>query len=255
MRDKVSMDRWVLTAVLVAIFGIAQFVYCVPTAMSKYPGGSLPKRDSIGYQWGLNFLSDLGRTHSISGQDNSTSAAFFNRSIIVLGICLCIFFALLGYGCEEWVWTIPASQVLGFLSALGLIGIGLTPLDLALNSHYQFLALWLLPMPLLAIVLTIENLSQPILGLAYGLMAGCISIGLVMYASAGTVRGYVVMQKIVVGIAMVWFMMICVRVSFSAIVIVSARGQSLAEAAEKYERRLMKGHRVKKSRNRNDHQN
>jgi hypothetical protein len=70
------------------------------------------------------------------------------------------------------------------------IGLGLTPLDLAINSHNDFLALWLLPMPLLAVVLTIENLSHPILRLAYGLMAGCISIGLIMYASAGTVRGY-----------------------------------------------------------------
>ncbi len=55
-------------------------------AMFFYPGSTYLNNLSSGYSFTQNFLSDLGRTISYSGESNFFSAQFFNMSLILAGI-------------------------------------------------------------------------------------------------------------------------------------------------------------------------
>lgn len=53
-----------LACALVAAAGITQFVACILWAVEHFPGG---------YRWEQHFVSDLGRTTTIMGLDNTSS--------------------------------------------------------------------------------------------------------------------------------------------------------------------------------------
>ena len=64
------------------------------------------------------------------------------------------------------------------------------------------------------------------------------------YAAAGSPSGYVVMQKIVLAISIVWFLLLALRVSLATIEIVTlSRLEKINLQAERYSARLQKGHR------------
>ena len=69
-------------------------------AMFVYPGSTFLNNSSEGYSFTQNFLSDLGRTMSFSGQINYFSAQFFNMSLILAGTVfsfLCYCFPVVDY--------------------------------------------------------------------------------------------------------------------------------------------------------------
>jgi hypothetical membrane protein len=113
-------------------------------AMLSYPGSTY--RDSLtsGYSFTHNFLSDLGRTMSFSGEVNFISAQLFNMSLILAGLVFIIFYLQ--------VWRVFSEGSLNILSLVGscfgvlggfsLVGIGLTPADLYLDLHI-ICATWL----------------------------------------------------------------------------------------------------------------
>ena len=113
-------------------------------AMLSYSGSTFFDSFNPGYSFSRNFLSDLGRTKSFSGEVNFLSAQLFNMSLIMTGGVFTIFYLHV-----QRVFTDDNQRVLaiigsifGVFGGLSLIGVGLTPADLYLELHIIF-ATWL----------------------------------------------------------------------------------------------------------------
>ena len=113
-------------------------------AMLSYPGSTY--RDSLtsGYSFTHNFLSDLGRTMSFSGEVNFLSAQLFNMSLMLAGLVFIIFYLQVWQVFSEDSLNMLAlvGSFFGVLGGLALAGVGLTPADLYLDLHI-ICATWL----------------------------------------------------------------------------------------------------------------
>lgn len=246
-----SLDRWLVFAVLVAGASLVQFVVGCALAIRHYPGGDYranarPAIVTQEYHWQHNWLSDLGRNRTWTAKANATSAAFFNRSIIALGIGLALFFLIFHRSSDEGNWESTAIELCGLTASTGLIVLGFTPVDQLYLMHHVGLLLWIVPMPLMAIFFAIACFrSGGRLGVLTGLIATtlfvALAIAILAYAFAGTRSGYVVQQKIVVGISLFWFAIVLLRVAATSIQIVHRSRQDwIDEQARQYSAKLMR---------------
>ena len=65
------------------------FVASVIAAINLYPGGNIHNYEQIGYVLSHNFLSDLGRFNSFTGEPNFLSMFLFNQAMfafLIVGI-------------------------------------------------------------------------------------------------------------------------------------------------------------------------
>ncbi len=222
-RPPISIDRILGSAVFAAISGMLQFCVCIYFSMINYPGGTLTDRNSVGYSWSSNWISDLGRDSAINGDSNLTSQVYFSWSIIVLGVMLLFFFAASTRAYEELSWRTMATAFFGIMAAIGLIGIGLTPVDRFHNAHITALFLWIVPMILMGIFFTDECLRGESW---FGSVIAFLTIGLVLcmlvYAASSISRNSMAMQKIFVLLSAGWFLLISLRVAAAAIYVAQA---------------------------------
>ncbi|MBN2291889.1 MAG: hypothetical protein JXM70_05655 [Pirellulales bacterium] len=216
---------------LVALLGIFQFWRSICWAIANYPGG---------YSLTNNFLSDLGRLTTLSGMDNSQCASVFSRSVVILAVSLIPFFAVMPGVFDSGRWILRVS---GILSAIGLIGIGLTPYDRYFFAHHVALGLWIIPM--LVTVVTFFVCAQ-----SSGAASRVLSIGTLLvvlaicgYAFAGEHTAYVVFQKALAVIAVVWLCVVFATVSVSTVYAVTSRRLLAEKQARKYIQRIQKGYR------------
>jgi hypothetical membrane protein len=232
------ISRTHLIVSVVAFLGIVQFLGAVTIAVHRYPVGPSGK----GYSVFDNFLSDLGCSRTQSGEDNSASAPVFNGSAMILGATLLPFFSFLPTTIgtlRKLVW------ISGNLSALGLIGIGLTPYDRHFTAHNVALGLWIGPMFVLLVGHLIASVLDEQISFARTAWTLVLMFAIVAYALAGTHTEYVVMQKLTAGVAIVWFSMVAISVGGTMVRIVSARRQLIERQAESYMETLQHGHRRK----------
>jgi len=120
------------------------FIICNIIAMLSYTGGTYLDSFNPGYSFSRNFLSDLGRTVSFSGEINFVSAQLFNMSLILAGGVFILFYF--------HVWKVFSAynqkmlcligSIFGVLGGLSFVGVGLTPADLYLDFHIIF-STWL----------------------------------------------------------------------------------------------------------------
>lgn len=206
----------------VAASGIGQFVACLIYMASCYPDG---------YSWHKHFISDLGRTVTLNGIDNSTNSQLFAVSTLVLGAALLPFLILLPTAFNRGTTLLRA---LGVMTTLGLVGIGQTPYDAHFFSHHAFLFLWIVPMLLMSLALSIVMVLDGCDNASPILMSGVLTAGSIAYACMNSHGGYVVMQKLVVLLSLIWFYVI----ARSAVVVTkwvpSKRQQLINAQAEKY---------------------
>ncbi|MFP4642732.1 MAG: hypothetical protein ACLFM0_00090 [Spirochaetales bacterium] len=127
----------------VAVAGGTFFVLTV-IAMVAYPGGSRVDSLSEGYSFFRNTFSDLGHYHGYRPGPKWLSFVLFNGSTAAAGIATAVFFITEarsrlrpGAGLATRL-TAAAAGVLGTVTAMGFIGIGLTPADLFRVLHFQF---------------------------------------------------------------------------------------------------------------------
>ena len=106
-------------------------------AMFLYPGSTYLNNLSSGYSFTQNFLSDLGRTLTFSGEVNFLSSQFFNMSLILAGSVFALFYLQV-----RKVFTSDKQKILAFIGSsfgvfggLSLAGVGLAPADLYLEIH------------------------------------------------------------------------------------------------------------------------
>ena len=113
-------------------------------AMLVYSGSTYRNNLSPGYSFTENFLSDLGRTMSFSGQINYFSAQFFNMSLILAGTVFSFFYYSVRkvFSSYNQRFLALVGSIFGVLGGLSLIGVGITPADLYLDFHIMF-ATWL----------------------------------------------------------------------------------------------------------------
>lgn len=115
-------------------------------AMLTYPGGILHDSSTIGYSFFNNFLSDLGRYLSWSGEHNFYSQLFFNSAMIMAGFIFSFYFwnllhvFNLNSGILYWIAIIGTCA--GVSGGISMAGVGLTPSDLYFSAHLDF-AHWL----------------------------------------------------------------------------------------------------------------
>ena len=125
---------WLITLPKMAL---GLFIVFNLIAMFLYPGSTYLNNLSSGYSFTQNFLSDLGRTLTFSGEVNFLSSQFFNISLILAGGVFSLFYLHV-----QKVFNIENQRALAFigsffgiLGGLSLMGVGLTPADLYLEIH------------------------------------------------------------------------------------------------------------------------
>ena len=117
-------------AFLFTIIGCFQFVLLSSLAMFIYGGGTRINPNSLGYNFFLNFFSDLGRTQSF-GNPNTGSAILFFTALIVANIAFAVyFFAILGIINTEKPRQLKTISFLGILNAALFCCVALTPANL-----------------------------------------------------------------------------------------------------------------------------
>ncbi len=107
-----------------------------------YGGGNYVEKQTPYYNFFKNFISDLGRTTSHSGDDNSVSIVLFSIGMFVQLIAVLIY---LVKAADFFSFNYPKISLLAKLSAvfgsISLLGVVLTPADVpALYSLHIFFA-------------------------------------------------------------------------------------------------------------------
>ena len=108
------------------------FLVLTGIAMLFYPGGTMTDPHVHGYAFFSNFLSDLGRTATPSGQDNLVSHLLFMLALIIGAFGILLLFAAFTQfftspGTARWFSRLAA--VCGFITGLCFIGVAVVPLD------------------------------------------------------------------------------------------------------------------------------
>lgn len=145
------------------LFGIiagvcALFVVLTALAMVLYPGGTVPVAATHGYQFFVNFFSDLGQTRTQSGAWNYPSMLLFTTAMAMVGVGLGAFFvafAKIFNARTNAPWALRlnrAATVTGVVAAVCFVGVGMTPHNLLFMEHQAFVQ-WAFRLLLLAIVL------------------------------------------------------------------------------------------------------
>ncbi len=101
-------------------------------AMLLYPGGTMTDPHRHGYAFFSNFLSDLGRTSTPSGQDNLASRLLFMIALIMGALGITLYFAAFTQffpvpGTARWLSRLGA--VCALVTGLCFIGVAIVPLN------------------------------------------------------------------------------------------------------------------------------
>jgi hypothetical protein len=118
------------------------FILLMVLAMFLYPGGTLADPHRQGYSFFLNFLSDLGRTVTPSGQPNLASHVLFTIALSLGALSFAPFFVALtqlftGSGLTMWLSRLGAGC--GLISSIGFLGVAYMPLNISAQVHNLFL--------------------------------------------------------------------------------------------------------------------
>ncbi|MFX1399475.1 MAG: hypothetical protein ACFFAS_20815 [Promethearchaeota archaeon] len=117
---------------------IIQFLILTTIAMFFYPGGNIINPNAKGYSFFENFISDLGRTKSISGKSNIISLILYTTAGVSFSISLIPFVLALRYYFKNNVKTIVIAnliRILGIISAIFMLVGYLTPWDIYGSTH------------------------------------------------------------------------------------------------------------------------
>jgi hypothetical protein len=137
------------------IAACALFFVLTVAAMLIYPGGRLGDPRSTGYAFFSNFFSDLGQTHTHSGQSNTLSLVLFCCALAAVAAGMAAFFvtfATLFVSAPGFARTAArVAAVAGCASAICFLGVAATPWNIALRAHNAFTS-WAFELFLAAVV-------------------------------------------------------------------------------------------------------
>lgn len=109
--------------------------------MSLYPGGTMFNFESEGYTFSENFFSDMGAYTARNGEPNYLSMILFSFSLSIVGVTFILYYFTLPlvFSSDKLNYLLALIGTLfAFVGSVCLIGTGLTPSDLVLESHQFF---------------------------------------------------------------------------------------------------------------------
>ena len=130
--------------------------------------------------------------------------------------------------------------VSGVLSAIGLIGIGLTPCDRYFVAHHAALGLWIGPMVLMIAAFSAYAKLTGISSAMLSIVTILVTLAVCAYAFAGSHNGHVVFQKILAILAACWFSLVFITVSMSTVQSISSRRLMVERQATQYLKALQR---------------
>ena len=129
------IHNWRKFAFILAMVGVTQYILLCSFAMIFYPGGTEVNPNTSGYSFLLNQMSDLGRTKSISGENNNISMILFMIAVIVVNITFSSFyFATISFFKKKKVFCYLAA-ISELISAIFGITIAFLPTDKFPTAH------------------------------------------------------------------------------------------------------------------------
>lgn len=210
-------DKPLISGCFLAFAGLVQFLIFTSLSMGEYPGGTIADSHTTGYTWMGNWLSDLGRQTAINGMENRLGASYFNGSIIALGICLLIFFLASIRAFEEQTFVGVLTVGAGLFASMGLIGIGLAPVDVAYQWHIVSLLAWIIPMLGYGALFTYQcSVGESWYSLIIATATVVLFLGAGLYAFSVTNTNVMAAQKTVVLLSIAWFILLAGRISLAA---------------------------------------
>jgi hypothetical protein len=139
------LKNWQQFLNLFIIIGPIQYIILTFIAMLFYPGGTLVDEYSSGYLFFSNFFSDLGRTISLSGEENIISYSIFTLTALFMGVAFLLYNVLMIWFFKESIddkkitlKIIYLAALFGILSSLFLFGTVLAPWDIYEEGHLYF---------------------------------------------------------------------------------------------------------------------
>lgn len=143
---KMFSDNPRFTLLKLPLIGIGIFIALTFLAMKIYPGGTIQEKDTIGYIFSENYISDLGRYRTYADDSNAASMILFMIAMAAMGFSLFgYFYGTYTYFKKHFNPKISTFKLGTFFAMCGCIcmaGVGLTPADVNLDDHMMF-ALWL----------------------------------------------------------------------------------------------------------------
>lgn len=127
------------------------FILMISLAMFAYPGGTYRDISTQGYIFSQNFLSDLGRWSAWNEEQNFYSSFLFGFAFIMVGSVFSLFFWMLPalFRREEYYFIAKVGSTAGIIGGVFILGVGLTPGDIATAGHMIF-ATWFIRFFLIA---------------------------------------------------------------------------------------------------------
>lgn len=190
MGSQERFNKFRLSLILVvaaAVIGVIQFLICTGLSMSRYKD----------YSFANNSLSDLG---CMANEHH----AIFNGSLIFLGLAVTPVFIMMWITDPRRSFSIRATAVFGIISTIGLIGVGLSPVDRHFVWHFISLALWLFPMFYMTVSFFTAASRSPYVGIGFlsaALLMVVIMIAVMLRTELSTLE---LLQKAVVVCGLVW---------------------------------------------------
>ena len=141
-----NMNHLKRSIIHIPVIATVIFVLLLAVAMSVYPGGTENDIATEGYIFSQNYISDLGRTISPSGDNNMVSFMIF---LAAFGVMTAAFF---NYYYKMHTFYISSYHMnsnalklgtfFGMCTSLCFIGVALTPANMNMKDHIMF-AEWL----------------------------------------------------------------------------------------------------------------
>ena len=157
------------------------FILLNISAIILYPGSTYRNHLSNNYSFTQNFLSDMGRTMTFSGEHNFLSCQLFNMSLILSGFIFFMFYYHIYKIFKSKTKLSFLGSIFGIFGGFSLIGVGLTPANLYLDFHI-ICANWLFRFMFLASVFyTLVIYFHPKLNNKYAIGYFIFSISILVY--------------------------------------------------------------------------
>jgi hypothetical protein len=197
------------------VIGSVQFIILPIIAMFFYGGGTAWDNTTEGYTFWQNFLSDLGRTVSYSGVENTMSSPLFNFSLGLFGITL-----ILLYSASFRLFSTILGcliTIAGIISGTGMFIIALAPDNILPDLHMQGVWMWALALLAAVVLVIFHDYHSKERDKHFFILSVVMAAGVAYHISQGfaDVRGPLVVatQKIVVYLNCVWYLFLSRRMT------------------------------------------
>lgn len=128
--------------VWLAYGSLVGFLLLTFLAMLVYPGGTNTDPETSRYVFTENFFSDLGRVSTFKGGPNTASSILFVAALFLAATGQMIYLALKWETlASQTRWLTMIGCVFGSLTAIGQIGVAMTPWDILGKVHLNFVYL------------------------------------------------------------------------------------------------------------------